>query len=47
MIYVNSTCEYFISGREREIVVSVLTSLIVFMTLPSTLDGLANVFDHF
>lgn len=36
-----------VGEREREIVDSVLTSLIVFMTLPSTLDGLANVFDHF
>ena len=36
-----------LSVGERENVDSVLTSLIVFMTLPSTLDGLANVFDHF
>lgn len=36
-----------LSVGERENVDSILTSLIVFMTLPSTLDGLANVFDHF
>ena len=36
-----------LSVGERENVDSILTSLIVFMTFPSTLDGLANVFDHF